>query len=157
MNWWKDKPPSQLSRRIKRDKGRGLSAALPDRAFWLDLDPKTEQWVAALAALDQRDDAKPLLALLPPGAAPHYRDLFERKRLVARKRGTPLTPSYDRTAAEGLLELGVARVHELVRRGALIADAIERAAKQYKIPRDILDNARRSARGRTRAMKKRRD
>src|SRR4051812_14626429 len=70
-------------------------------------------WIAAIKALEV-DDPGPMLAeleqVVPRAIFAHFEDLFMRKKLVARKRGTPPTPSYGRTMANAWLETIIAPV-----------------------------------------------
>jgi hypothetical protein len=82
--------------------------------------------------------------------------LFARKKLVQRKRGTPPTPSYDRTAAEAWLELAAADIRDLKRRGVPVEAAIDRVARERKLDPMTLNNYFRGRRASSRKMKKRR-
>lgn len=144
--------------RKAQPQGRGTSEAMHDAAFWLgdEFDP----WVAALEAIDQLGDKKPLMALLnsehdlPQAARGHLANLLDRYQLK-KKRGGQSTPSYDRSPAEAALICDVEAVNKLIKNGMSVKDAVaevaERRGPDYLV---ILGNAQHGSRGSTNRMKK---
>jgi hypothetical protein len=159
---WLDRPEKNVPEHIRKAKGtgRGTSDAMHDVAFWLS--DEFDHWVAALEAIDKRNDKEPLLALLksecelPHAARIYLADLLSRYQLK-KKRGGQSTPAYDRSLAEVALMLDVEAVRNLTKNGMSIKDALAKVAK----PRgpdylEILGNAQHGSRGSIRRMKKRR-
>lgn len=141
--------------------GNGISRKFSDTAFWSTYDHNAEAWIDALQALDKDDDFEPLLSLatsgpMPPNVVVHFRDLFQRKRLTGRKRGTPATPSYDRTIAEALLDLAHEDIRDLVQQGSLTEDAIVSVARERGVSAGTLADSFQGKRGSSNRMKRRR-
>ena len=121
--------------------------------------PLQWQWVAALQAVDERGDNQPLLELLktwvPPELFPDLEDLFDRRKLVLKRKGKPRVPSYMRGHGPELaLRQGVERVRRRIGGGMSPKDALAEVAEQLKIPPRVLTNAYQGRRGASRPRKK---
>ena len=167
---WLDRPDKNVPEHICKAKGagRGTSEAVHDVAFWLGDDTRAiDTWVAALEAIDKRDDKEPLIAILkseqvlPHAARVYLADLLDRYQLK-RKKGGQSTAAYDRTDADRIFELANARANELIECGLTTEDACNKAARDFGIPDrgkdgvSMLLDFRAGKRGGSARMKKRR-
>ena len=127
-----------------------------DRAFWLDIEPSSEPWIAALAALDASGDKQPLVRLLEAGQPPqeicvYLADLLKRHQLK-RKRGNQATPLYDLSKKDQEISFAVIEMRRLHAGGLSFDDALEQASELH----DISDNQLRDAyRGRRSSIRRR--
>lgn len=109
-----------------------------DRAFWLDIDPNSEPWIAALEAFDKRDDKGPLIELFRSGPPPqevckYLADFLERQ--LKRKRGNQATPLYDLSEKDQALLAGVYKMKLRAIFGRAVSkETLERISKLRNIP-----------------------
>lgn len=135
------------------------NVTISDRAAWLDDDPRVTPWIKALEKADRRGDMASFLAVLkgslPAEAFPFIKDFFDRHQL-AKKRGRPLVPLYDRSPKEAILEMAVEDLKAAVAKKQKAEAAAEGVAIQYSIEPGTLLDAYRKKRGSTARMNARR-
>jgi len=138
--------PAHLTKLIDKDASKGLSNRLVDRAFWLGDRTDLDDWIMALEAIDKRGDKTPLLALLRSKrklldkVRSYLADLIDRYQFV-KKRGGKLTPEYNRTENNAILELGIIQVKGLVKRGKRVKDALEEISESLGVQLSTLESA----------------
>jgi hypothetical protein len=112
------------------------------RAVW---EGAPAEWIAALQAIDQRQDKGPLLRLLlsekpmPRAVRYHLADLLERYNLKRPPRAQR-QPSYDMTMQNQRLDLARTAVRERPR-GMTVKAAIKAFSKQYGMEESALETA----------------
>ncbi|WP_029083177.1 hypothetical protein [Bradyrhizobium sp. th.b2] len=139
--------PSELFAMIRSSPGGGgLSDAIEDNAFWLNL-PSTSPdwyWIAALDKLDRLKDKRSLAALLrsnydlSPKVREYLADLIER---YCFPKGRPRTPAYVLSEKDALLLLACESVQVEVQHGMRVDDALDKVAKTSHLARTALENA----------------
>ena len=161
---WLNSPERDVPQHIRNAKtaGRGTSDAAHDAAFWLGEDTASiDHWIAALEAIDKRNDKEPLITLLksetdlPHQARLHLAHLLARYQ-IKRKPGTQATPSYSRTEAQIALMVAADQVRNLVSTGINVESALDHVSNARGIPFDILKLHYSGRLGSTNRMKKHR-
>jgi hypothetical protein len=149
----------RLANEVKQ--GPDIPDILDRAAWWLpanDEDPRCledEDWLLALACIDETGDKAPLVALLksdvPLPSIPRewIADLLDRYEL-SRKRGKPRVPIYDRSESETAL-IKAKRCYAEARQDGLGQEAaVKWAAKQWGLPVATVRNAVQGRRGSSR-------
>ena len=134
-----------------------------DRAPWLGDDERElsalKPWIEAIERLDKRGDKAPLTSLLrskrgmPDKAREFLADLIERG--VARPPNRPRTPAYNMSDADAKMFLAAKDVRGYLATGMDFDAAVAKAAKDWSIKIDALENHCKGKRGASNRRKKR--
>src|SRR5689334_948178 len=120
--WLNVEEPAPEHIRKAKSAGRGTSDATHDEGFWHGEDAALYPWIAALEAIDKRDDKTQLLDLLnsdddfPQAARFYLADLLDRYQLRRKPHGQA-TPAYTRSEVEKTLLLDIQAVNRLTNKG----------------------------------------
>jgi helix-turn-helix, Psq domain len=161
---WNNAGSKTILRKYRIGPGQ-LFIPVSHRAYWLNDDQRRRigPWIDALEQIDKRGDKGPLTALLKGSPVPnevgvYLADLLERHELMPvhrRNRHRPGTPLYDLSIADSRLALAKESVDTYRKNGMSFDDSVAKAAKEYSIPVNSLENYCKGKRGSSNRKKKR--